>query len=81
MKLVTFMTSNQGRIARVVLGIILITAGLFFVKDTAGTILALFALIPIAGGVLDFCVVGVVLGYPFRGTRARERLAQEQHKL
>ncbi|MCC6802062.1 MAG: DUF2892 domain-containing protein [Anaerolineae bacterium] len=79
MTFVTFMTSNQGRMMRVIAGIILISIGLFVIKDTLGTFLALIALIPIAGGVLDFCVAGVLMGYPFRGANAREQLAQERH--
>ncbi|MEZ4672190.1 MAG: DUF2892 domain-containing protein [Anaerolineae bacterium] len=79
MTFVTFMTSNQGRMMRLIAGIVLMSIGLFVIKDTLGTILALMALIPIAGGVLDFCVAGVLMGYPFRGVKAREQLAQERH--
>jgi hypothetical protein len=79
MTFVTFMTSNQGRMMRVIAGIMLMSIGLFVIKDTPGTILALIALIPIAGGALDFCVAGVLMGYPFRGTNAREQLARERH--
>ncbi|MBZ0307723.1 MAG: DUF2892 domain-containing protein [Anaerolineae bacterium] len=78
MAFVTLMTSNRGRMVRVVVGIILMSIGLTVIKDTAGTVLALIALIPIAGGMLDFCLVGVVMGYPFRGTKAREQLARER---
>jgi len=79
MTFVTFMTSNQGRMMRVIAGIVLMSIGLFVIKDTLGTILALIALVPIAGGVLDFCVAGVLMGYPFSGAKAREQLAQERH--
>ena len=79
MTFVTFMTSNQGRIMRIIAGIVLMSIGLFVIKDTLGTILALIALIPIAGGALDFCVAGFIMGYPFRGAKAREQLAQERH--
>lgn len=78
MAFVTLMTSNRGRIIRVIAGIILMSMGLIVIKDTAGTVLALIALIPIAGGVLDFCLVGVVMGYPFRGINAREQLVRER---
>ena len=80
MTFVTFMTSNQGRIMRIIAGIVLMSIGLFVIKDTLGTILALIALIPIAGGVLDFCVAGFMMGYPFRGAKAREQLGQKQHR-
>ncbi|MCL4252000.1 MAG: DUF2892 domain-containing protein [Anaerolineae bacterium] len=79
MTFVTFMTSNQGRMMRVIAGIVLASIGLFVIKDTLGTVLALIALVPIAGGVLDFCVAGFMMGYPFRGAKAREQLEQKQH--
>lgn len=79
MTFVAFMTSNRGRMMRVLFGIALMSVGLFSLKNTAGAILALIALLPIAGGVLDFCLAGVLLGYPFRGTEARELLTQERH--
>ena len=79
MAFVTLMTSSRGRMIRVVAGIILMAVGLFVIRDTLGTVLALFALVPIAGGVLDFCLAGVVMGYPFRGAKAREQLARQRH--
>lgn len=78
MAFVTFMTGTTGRLLRIVAGIVLMTVGVLVVKDTLGTILAVVALIPIAGGVLDFCIVGAVLGYPFRGAAAREQLARKR---
>ncbi len=80
MTFVTFMTSNRGRMMRVVVGIVLVSIGSFVVKDTLGTVLALIGLVPIAGGVLDFCVAGVMMGYPFSGAKAREQLAQQRSK-
>lgn len=78
MAFVTFMTGNTGRLLRVIVGIVLMTIGLLVVKDTLGTVMSVVALIPIAGGLLDFCVIGAVLGYPFRGAAAREQLARER---
>ncbi|MCB9456781.1 MAG: DUF2892 domain-containing protein [Anaerolineaceae bacterium] len=76
---ITFMTSAQGRMMRVIAGGILVSLGLVVLKDTLGTVVALIALVPIAGGVFDFCLAGVMMGYPFRGAKARELLAHEQH--
>ena len=78
MNFVTFMTSSRGRMMRIIAGLVLMSIGLLVVKDTLGTVLALFALIPIAGGVLDFCVAGFLMGYPFRGAQAREQLARQR---
>ena len=78
MTLVKFMTSSKGRLARILLGAILIVIGQFVIMGTAGTVISVLALIPISGGIFDFCVAGTVLGYPFNGAKAREQLRQQQ---
>ncbi|MAU12917.1 MAG: hypothetical protein CL607_24060 [Anaerolineaceae bacterium] len=80
MPFITFMTSNRGRMMRVIAGLVLMSVGLLVVKETLGMLLALIALVPIAGGLFDFCLVGILMGYPFRGAQAREQIAQEQYK-
>ncbi|MBP7686967.1 MAG: DUF2892 domain-containing protein [Thermoflexales bacterium] len=75
MKFVKFMTSGMGRGARIVLGIVILSVGLLVVQGTPGLIMAVVALIPIAGGVFDYCLVGAALGYPFWGAEARKKLA------
>lgn len=75
MQFVKFMTSNKGRAARVIAGLVILTVGLAVVQGTLGLTLALIALVPVSGGVFDFCLVGVALGYPFRGADARQKLA------
>lgn len=75
MSFVRFMTSTAGRLARVVLGLVIIALGQFVVQGTPGLIMTIVGLIPIAGGLLDFCVIGAVLGYPFKGSEARAKLA------
>lgn len=80
MTFVKFMTSPQGRMMRVIMGIVLMSVGLLLVKDTLGIILALLAIVPIAGGLLDFCVAGLALGYPFSGKNARKRILAELGK-
>ena len=75
MAFVKFMTSTTGRAARVIVGLIILSVGLLGVQGAIGTVLAVVALVPIAGGLLDFCVAGVMLGYPFKGADARKQLA------
>jgi hypothetical protein len=75
MKFVKFMTSGMGRGARIVLGLVILSVGLLVVQGTLGLIMAVVALVPIAGGVFDYCLVGAALGYPFRGAEARKKLA------
>ncbi len=77
MRLVQFMTSPKGRMARIVMGSLLIALGLLIVKDTVGIVIALIGLIPISGGILDFCLAGYMLGYPFSGAKAREQLRRQ----
>jgi hypothetical protein len=75
MQFVKFMTSGTGRRARIMAGLVLIALGLGVVQGALGTIVALVALVPIAGGVFDFCLVGAALGYGFSGAEARRKLA------
>ena len=75
MKFVKFMTSGMGRGARIVLGIVILSVGVLVVQGTPGLIMAVVALVPIAGGVFDYCLVGAALGYPFWGAEARKKLA------
>ena len=75
MAFVKFMTSGMGRVARILLGLVILSVGLSVVKGVPGTILALVALIPISGGLFDFCLIGFTLGYPLQGAAARKKLA------
>jgi hypothetical protein len=75
MQLVKFMTSGIGRVARIVLGLVILSVGLWVVQGTFGTILAIFGLVPLSGGVFDFCMIGFALGYPLKGAEARKKLA------
>jgi hypothetical protein len=65
----------MGRGARIALGIVIMLIGLFLVQGTAGTVMAVVALVPIAGGLFDFCLLGFALGYPLNGAEARKKLA------
>ncbi len=78
MKFVAFMTSVPGRLLRVTAGVILMAVGFFVVQGTPGTLMSGIALLPMAAGILDFCTVGALMGYPLRGAQARERIARER---
>lgn len=75
MKFVRFMTSGMGRGVRVLLGLLMMGPGLFVVQGPLGWILPVVALIPISGGVFDFCLIGFAMGYPLKGAEARRKLA------
>jgi hypothetical protein len=70
-RFVEFMRGGSGRVARVVLGLVLLTIGLVLVGGTAGAVLAIFSAVPIASGVTGFCPLGPLFGVDFRG---RERV-------
>lgn len=77
MQFIKFMTSGTGRLARVVIGAIIVVLGLLVVQGTLGTIMSIVGLIPIAGGLFDFCLAGAVFGYPLKGSAARAQLADK----
>jgi hypothetical protein len=70
-RFVEFMRGGSGRVARVVLGLVLLTIGLALIGGTAGAVLAIFSAVPIASGVTGFCPLGPLFGVDFRG---RERV-------
>lgn len=74
-KIAAWMATPFGRGARVLLGAILIGAGAR-IEGTVGIALALVGLVPIAAGVLDVCLVAPVLGAPFMGANAREKVCR-----
>ena len=75
MQFIKFMTSGTGRGVRVVLGLVIMSLGLFVVQGTVGTIMAVVGLVPLSGGVFDFCLIGAAMGYPLKGVDARKKLA------
>ena len=75
MNFIKFMTSNAGRAVRVVLGLVIISLGMFVVQGTVGTVMSIVGLVPLSGGVFDFCLIGAALGYPLKGVEARKQLA------
>ena len=73
-----FMASGWGRLARVVFGISLISAGLFAIPWPAGAAVAVFGLVPIGAGTLNFCPVapawgGHFIGAKYCATKGRKR--------
>jgi len=69
MAIAQFMASPMGRIARVVLGLVLIVLG-FVLGGGAGIALIIIGLLPIATGALDVCLIGPIAGLPLRGGRS-----------
>lgn len=67
----TFMASMTGRIVRIVAGIVLIAVGLAWIRGVWGIILAIVGVVPLAAGVLDFCVFAPLFGCPLSGPKIR----------
>jgi hypothetical protein len=67
MGLARFMASAAGRLIRIVVGVVLIWIGLTTVGGTGGWVLAIIGLLPLAAGVMNFCVTGLLFGAPFWG--------------
>ena len=75
MNIVKLMTSTAGRALRVVLGLVIIGIGTFVLQGTVGTVMSFVGLVPLFGGLFDFCLIGLALGYPLKGAEARKKLA------
>lgn len=78
MQLVKFMASQNGRILRVVVGVLLILLGLLIVQDTAGIIIALIGIIPAAAGIFDVCLFAPLIGAPLKGPEIRREVETEE---
>jgi hypothetical protein len=69
---VTFMASTAGRVARIVAGLALIAVGLMMMGGTAGIVVAVIGLVPLAAGLFDFCLFAPLFGSPFNGAEIRK---------
>lgn len=73
MAVAKFMASPGGRILRIVLGIVLAIIGFNISlngedgSETLGLIIGVIAIVPILAGVMNWCLIGPLLGAPFNG--------------
>jgi len=66
-----FINSRSGRVARLVVGLVLIVWG-FLPSDTgANYVVVAIGLVPLLAGALDLCLVSALLGGPISGERVR----------
>lgn len=70
--MIDFLASQNGRIARIVAGLVLIVAG-FLIGDTAGIVIAVIGVVPLAAGALDICLFAPLFGQPLQGPQIRSR--------
>jgi hypothetical protein len=77
--LLKFIASRNGRIARVVVGIVLIIIGLV-IGGILGAIIVVIGVIPVVAGALDVCLVAPLLGKPLKGADLRASLESSEGK-
>ena len=70
MGLAKFMSSPAGRIARVVVGLVLIALGLS-IGGPVGWVVAVIGVVPIVAGAANLCLIGPVVGAPLKGADIR----------
>lgn len=74
MALAKFLASTNGRILRIVVGIVLIAVALLVSMDTAPrVILIVIGLIPLVAGALDLCLIAPLFGLPLAGKEIRAK--------
>jgi len=66
-----FVNSPVGRIARLVVGIVLIIWGYTQLNTGTGIVLIVIGLVPLAAGAFDLCLISALLGGPISGARIR----------
>ena len=69
-----FLASKNGRIARVVVGALLIVIGIVFPNETLGWGLVFIGFVPILAGALDKCLLAPLFGKAFDGKKLRDQL-------
>ena len=65
MEFARFMSSNIGRLLRIVAGLALIGIGLWVIGGTWGIVLAAIGLVPLLAGLFKFCVFAPLFAGPF----------------
>ena len=70
-----FIASPTGRVVRIVAGLILIAAGIWWISGIGGWIVAIIGLVPLVAGAFDRCVFAPLFGLPFAGPKLREAVA------
>ena len=70
----SFIASPTGRVVRIVAGLILIAAGLWWIQGIGGWILIIIGLVPLLAGAFDRCVFAPLFGLPFVGSSLRSAL-------
>jgi hypothetical protein len=68
-----FINSPAGRVARIVVGIVLVGWGYTLSGAGVGVALIVIGLVPLGAGLFDWCLVSAILGGPISGKSIRDR--------
>ncbi len=68
---IKFLAATTGRLIRIIAGVGLIAWGMLGLHGTAGIIVAVVGLVPLAAGLFDFCVFAPLFGAPLGGQKIR----------
>jgi hypothetical protein len=72
-----FLASRNGRITRIVVGVILVIVGLaigFQTHSIVGWIVTVIGLFPLIAGAVDVCLFAPFFGHAFKGSQLRSEL-------
>lgn len=74
----SFIASMNGRIARIVVGALLVVLGLFVVNGSTivQLLLIVVGLVPLLAGAFDVCVFAPLAKLPFKGADLRKALTK-----
>jgi Inner membrane protein YgaP-like, transmembrane domain len=73
-----FIGGPFGRLIRIVLGLVLIAVGTFWIGGWAGFVVAVIGVVPLAAGIFDWCVFAPLFALPFVGKRLRQEVERSE---
>lgn len=68
-KFIGFLQSNDGRVVRLMLGIVMIVFGAVAIEPPVSYVVMFVGLVPLAAGLMGICLVGPLFGYALTGER------------
>lgn len=73
MALIDFLATRNGRLARVLIGAVIVLLGLLAFDGALAWIITLVGLVPFMAGAFDVCLAAPLFGLPLRGVDIRNR--------
>ena len=66
-----FLNTTNGRILRIIAGLIFLVVGIIFSGHVLGIISIVWSLFPLSAGIFNLCWVSAALGGPLSGTKIK----------